>query len=184
MTDDFELDDFEMEEDAPPAEESSNRTFLMVAGILGAIVIISLICMAVYAFLIVPQRRDAESTQIAEVNAQNTQVALASGLTAEAEAWTATPTKTKVPNTATSSPTPVLAPTDTPVLEQPTQDPRTATVAALLTEQAGGNLTTTPTVTQLPSTGFADDAGLTGLFALAAALIVIVFLARRLRTAS
>ncbi len=176
MMDDFDFDDIEMEE-GPPPEEASNRTFLLVAGILGAILILSLILMAVYAMVVVPQRRAA----------QNTQVALASGLTAEAQSWTATPTitRTPLPMTATPSPTLVLAPTDTPAagLAQDRNDQLTATMAALFTQQAANLLTVTPLATELPSTGFADDIGLPGMLSLAGALILIIFFARRLRTA-
>lgn len=184
MMDDFDLDDMELEDESPP-EEASNRTFLLVAGILGAILILSLICMAVYAMYFVPKSRDAKDTQVAEINAQNTVVAFDSAMTAEAQAWTATPTKTptRAPITATPSPTPVLAPTDTPAAmdQAATQNPHTATVAALLTQQAANALTTTPSPTQLPSTGFADDVGIPGLLALAASLVLIIFFARRMR---
>lgn len=63
---------------------------------------------------------------------------------------------------------------------------RTATVAAFLTQAAGGGavLTLTPQSTALPNTGFADEVGLPGLFGLAAALLVVVFLARRARLAN
>jgi LPXTG-motif cell wall-anchored protein len=77
-----------------------------------------------------------------------------------------------------TTPTPVLA-----AGASPTAD-RTATVAFLLTEAAVGRLTITPTASGLPSTGFADDMGVPGLVGLALVLIVVVFLARRLRTAS
>ncbi len=179
----FDFFDDELD-DALPPEEASNRTFLLVAGILGAILILSLILMAVYAMVVVPNRRSAQNTQVAEINAQNTQVAMASGLTAEAQAWTATPTVTRTP-LPTSSPTPVMAPTDTPAaaLAQDDRDAQlTATMAALFTQQAGNLLTVTPVSTQLPATGFADDVGIPGLLALAAAMIVVIFLARRLRT--
>jgi hypothetical protein len=78
-----------------------------------------------------------------------------------------------------------LAPTDTPALEmdEPTVDPRTATVAALLTQQAE-QLTLTPGATELPDTGFMDDVGLPGLVAVAASLVLVIILARRLRTGS
>ncbi len=182
----FDEDEFD---DSPPPEEASNRTFLLVAGILGAILILSLILMAVYAMVVVPNRRAAQNTQIAQINAQNTQVALASGLTAEAQSWTATPTATRTqpPATPTSSPTPVIAPTDTPAAGL-AQDDRasqlTATMGALFTQQASNLLTVTPVSTQLPSTGFADDVGLPGLLALAGAMILVIFLARRLRTSN
>ena len=189
---DFEFEDedgedFENFEDGEIQEgDNDNRTFWIVAGSLGAILVLALVCMVIYAMVFMPQRRDAQSTQAAEINLQNTSVAMAAEMTAHAQAWTLTPTITETPspNTATASPTPVLAPTDTPASgSQATQDPRTATVSALLTQQAGG-LTASPTSTQLPNTGFADDVGIPGMIALAAALVVVIFLARRLRTAN
>jgi hypothetical protein len=144
--------------------------------------------MVVYAMVILPGRRDAQSTQAAQINLQNTQVAEEANMTAQAIAWTPTPTITNTPEpvTATPSQTPVVAATDTPSSPDEsavTADPRTATVSALLTQQAGGG-TATPTATGLPDTGFADDFGIPGMIALAAALVVVIFLARRLRTAS
>jgi LPXTG-motif cell wall-anchored protein len=66
----------------------------------------------------------------------------------------------------------------------PTDLPTTATMAALFTAQAEMNLlTTTPVATALPDTGFADNYSIPALISLAAALVVIIFLARRLRTA-
>ncbi|MEN8172422.1 MAG: hypothetical protein ABFS03_06025 [Chloroflexota bacterium] len=182
---DDEMDEMDSLRDASQPEESSNRTFLLVAGILGAIMILSLILMAVYAMLIVPGRNKSEATQLADINAQNTQVALAAKLTAEARRWTATPTitKTAIPDTPTPSSTPVLVEeaTNTPVSDG-LDDPRTATVAALFTQQAEALLTTTPGATALPDTGFADDVGIPGLLTLAGILVLVVFLARRLRT--
>ncbi len=74
-----------MEDDelAPP-EESGNRTFIIVAGALGAIMLATLICMGIYALVIAPNLSDRRATQVAEINAQNTQVAEAAQLTAEA----------------------------------------------------------------------------------------------------
>ncbi len=112
-----------------------------------------------------------------------------SEMTAEAKSWTSTPsvTPTSAPKTPTPSPTLVLAPTDTPEMGDDagaTVDPRTATVAALFTEQAEKDLTTTPISTGLPDTGFMDNVGVPGLVALAASLVLVIFLARRLRTGS
>jgi len=128
-----------------------------------------------------PQRKDAQSTQAAEINMQNTSIVMAAEMTAQAQAWTYTPTITNTPAPVTPTPsnTPVVAPTDTPGAG-PTQDPRTATVSALLTQQASTQ-TSAPTPT-MPDTGFADDFGIPGMLALAAALVVVIFLARRLRT--
>lgn len=85
--------------------------------------------------------------------------------------------------TATATVTPVVAlPTDTP---SPTEDvfggdPRTQTVEALLTQSA---LTPgVPTTTALPDTGFFEDAGVPGILLVALALVVVIFIARRLRT--
>ena len=190
MMDDYEeydFDEIEDDEDEAPPEESSNRTFIIVAGALGAILILSLVCMAVYAFWYLPPRQAAQQTQVAEINAQNTSVALSSGMTAEAAAWTNTPTitSTEAPNTPTytSSPTSVVVPTDTPDSSGGAAHDPTLTLAALLTAKAGGDLTVTPLPTGLPKTGFADEVGIPGMLALAAALVVIIFLARRLRTA-
>lgn len=188
LMDDFDLDNMEMEEEPKP-EESSNRTFLLVAGILGGVLIISLVCIAIYAMVYLPRSREASSTEMAEINAQNTEVAMLSAMTAEAQAWTATPslTATSAPQSPTPTRTPVVAPTDTPAAgsgagEEEDVDPRTATVAALFTQQAAGALTTTPVSTSLPDTGFMDNAGIPGLVALAASLVLVIFLARRLRT--
>ena len=184
--DDFEFEDNvdDFDDDGVSEGGNDNRTFWLVAGGLGIILILALVCMVVYAMVFMPQRRDAQSTQAAAIQATNEQVSMDAEMTAQAQAWTQTPTitLTQAPNTATPTRTPVLAATDTPAGAQPTADPRTATVSALLTQQAGGG-SVTPTPTQLPDTGFADDIGLPGMVALAAALVVVIFLARRLRNA-
>jgi hypothetical protein len=178
--DDFQDDDFQGSDDG-----NDNRTFWIIAGVLGAILVLALVCMVVYAMMFMPQRRDAQSTQVAEINMQNTSIALAAEMTAQAQAWTYTPTvtNTPLPVTPTPSKTPVVAPTNTPIpgTTVATQDPRTATVSALLTQQAATLTAVAPTPT-IPDTGFADDFGIPGLLALAGALVVVMFLARRLRS--
>jgi hypothetical protein len=182
-----------VEEAGPPPEESNNRTFLIVAGILGSIMLLSLLCLAVFAWQRVPQMRAANATALAEANLQSTAAEFAIQQTSAAQAVTptATPTRTRVPDT----PTPVR-PTNTAVVLQFTNtpiggvDPRTATVAALMT-QAAAIQTTVPAVTAtplsttsaLPGTGFAEDVGAPGLLAMAVLLVGVIFLARRLRTA-
>jgi LPXTG-motif cell wall-anchored protein len=181
------LEDMDNERDdvdeTPPPAESSNRTFLIVAGILGGIMLLALLFLALYALFLAPQRRNQQATQLAMINSQNTQVAEAAQATSQAAKWTATPTATRVPPTATASPTQVLA-APTEVLGTVTQDPRTATVAALLTQAAGAQVSITPTASGLPDTGFAEDVGVPGLVGLTLVLIVVIFLARRLRSAS
>ncbi len=188
---DLDLDDNEYDldpEDSSPPEESGNRTFYIVAGVIGGVMLLSLICLALYALVYQPQRRNSQATQVAAINAQNTQVAQAAVETGLAAQFTATPTVTPIPPTATTSPSPsatlvIAAPTQ--VLASPTID-RTATVSALLTEAAAGRLTPSPTPTSsaLPDTGFAEDVGIPAMVGLALVLVVIIFLTRRLRTAS
>ncbi|MGC8856065.1 MAG: hypothetical protein ACP5QU_04630 [Anaerolineae bacterium] len=165
--------------EAPPPEESSNRTFLIAAGILGGIVLLSIACLAVYALMVVPNQRRAQQQA---ANAQATQNALISaGLTATFAAQIL-PTATLPPP---PTQTPVIASpavTDTPAVT-PTNDPATATVAAALTQAAQAQLTVVPTSTQLPGTGFADEYGAPGLAVMALALVIVIFLARRLRAA-
>ena len=184
---DMDLDDneFDLEpEGTPPPEDSSNRSFYIAAGVIGGVMLLSLIFLALYALVIAPQR-SSSATQTAQsnaINAQATQVAQAAQETSLAALFTFTPTVTMIPLTATASPSPTLViaqPTD--VFVTPTID-RTATVAALLTEAASGRDTATPTPSALPDTGFADEAGVPVMVGLALVLVVIIFLARRLRT--
>ncbi len=191
MLNDFEDLEFEDagEEESLTTSKGSNRTFLIVAGVLGGILLIALLAIAAYAVLYLPGRDTGQQTQVAEINATNTAVAEEAQLTAIAKQVTMTPTFTAtLPPTETptlipsSTSTPVLAPTNTP---DPVDDPSaTETVAALLTQQAdGGGLDATPvpTATALPDTGFADEFGVPGLLLIAGALLVIIILSRRLR---
>jgi LPXTG-motif cell wall-anchored protein len=196
--DDTDLGNDEADE-TPPAEGSSNRTFLIVAGILGGVMLLALLCLGLYALFFAPQRRAQNATQVAQINSQNTQIAEAAAMTAQAAKWTATPTATRIPPSATVTPTQVVAESVEPTEVAGgagTPDPRTATVAALLTQAAGGGtpdprtataaarLTATATASGLPQTGFAEDVGVPGLVGLALALVAVIFLARRFRSAS
>ncbi len=162
--------------DAPPPEENSNRTFLIAAGILGGIVLISLACLAGYYFLnILPNQGNAKANATAQA-IQNAQVAQALTSTAQAAAF---PTATITPTV-----TPLVAlPSATVTLAAPTTDPATATIGAALTQAALAQLTHVPTSTRLPGTGFADEYGAPGLVFMGMALIAVIFLARRLRVA-
>jgi hypothetical protein len=159
--------------DAAPPEESSNRTFLVAAGILGGIVLLSIACLAGYALLILPGQQQASADNIA---ATQNAVRISEALTSTAQAF--------VLPTATVSPTPVLAQPTASTTPQPTstKDPATATVAAALTQAAIAQLTVVPVSTALPGTGFADEYGVPGLVVMALALLTVVLLARRLRT--
>jgi len=193
---DFDNLDFEdvSSEETISTSRGSNRTFLIVAGVLGGILLLALLAIAAYAVLYLPSRETSQGTQVAGINATNTAVAEEAQLTAVGKQITLTPTFTATsPPTVTptmtpsSTSTPVLAPTNTPEpADEGTPDPATETVAALLTQQAGGgdDATPIPTSTALPDTGFADDFGVPGLFLVAGILMVIIILSRRLRAST
>lgn len=161
-----------------PPEESSNRTFLIAAGILGGIVLLSIACLAGYALLFLPSQRNTQQQAATAQAIQNAQVAAALTATAQAVSFptaTATPPPTQTPVIAQATATTIPS-TNTP-------DPATATVAAALTQAAQAQLTHVPTSTALPGTGFADQYGAPGLVIVGMALIGVIFLARRLRAA-
>ena len=195
--DNLEFEEIDSEETIATSR-GSNRTFLVVAGILGGILLIALLAIAGYALVILPGRDTGQQTQVAAINATNTAIAEEARLTAIVMRGTLTPiftatlppvTETLTPaptNIPTNTATPVLAPTNTPEpTSEGTQDPGTATVAALLTQQAEeGEETPIPTATALPETGFADDFGVPGLLLVAGVLMVVIILSRRLRVSS
>ena len=123
---DFDIDD------VPPPEETGNRTFIIIASVLGAIAVIALICIVVYAAILRPLNRDREATQVAQLNAQNTEVAFQITQTLLAKSFTATPTpnptatptktKTPLPPTATLIPE-VVEDTPTETAVPPTATP-------------------------------------------------------------
>lgn len=185
-----EGNNFNLEPPSPlPPEEGSNRTFLIVAGVLGALVLLTLVCIAGYVFLLGPRLSAQRSATQTAVFATNAKVANQMTATALAKQWTATPlpsptalpTATPLPATPTNSPTPVVAqPSNTPIA---TIDPLTATVAALQTQVAATQLALTAQATGMPKTGFADQVGLPGLVILALVFVAVILLARRLRKA-
>lgn len=179
MLDDIDRDD--PQEERP--QRSGNNRFVALAGILGAILLLALIAVAIYALVILPAQQAPPVEPDAELSIQQTATALA--LAAQA-------TDTTAP-TSTTSPTP--APSDTPTATPVTPiftaaaGGATATVNALLTEAAQaltatpGGPTATPSSTpsSLPDTGFADEFGFPGLIAAAGLLLVVIVFARRLR---
>jgi hypothetical protein len=177
----YEGDDLNFDDEETPPEESSNRTFLIAAGILGGIVLLSIACLAGYALIILPQQRAAQQT--GEENAlatQNAQVNDALTATGVAFDLSQTPQATM---TFTLTNTPVVAqPTETNTPENTeTPDPATQTLAAGFTQLAESTSTIVLTSTALPTSGFADEVGLPGLVIAAMVLVAVIFLARRLR---
>lgn len=193
----FETED--VTEESQPA--SSNRTFKIAIGVLGGIIALALIALAVVYLLRQGQSGTPLVDQSAEIYAQNTATAgaaTAGAATVRAallsvgtqQAATEAPTNTPVIAVATNTPEPPPV-TETVVPEVGGGlDPaaRTATVSAFLTQiAAGGTLTPAPagptaTATALPNTGFADDLRLPTLGAVTLGLLLVIILARRLRT--
>jgi len=191
-----DMNDVEQElgEEKPP-EQNGNRNFMIIAGILAGIMVLALLCIAGLALIrYLPGQRSAQDAN-ATNEAQATAIALSASQTASAPRATATKTPTAVPtNTQVPTKTPVIVvgPTKTP-----TVDIAMATANALSTLTAQGSITplapttqptlqTTlrPTSTALPTTGIAEELGTPGLMSVAFILVVIIFLMRRLRTAS
>jgi hypothetical protein len=183
-----DMNDVEQElgEEKPP-QRNGNRTFLIIAGTLGGIMVLALLCIAGLAiFKYLPGQRANQSA-----NETNVALATASALAASQTVSAPTVTATLRP---TAVPTNTKAPTNTPVIvlgptKSPTIDIALATRNALLTQTArvtGTPIqpTSRPTTTALPGTGIGEELGAPGLVTAAFVLVVIIFLMRRLRTAS
>lgn len=166
-----------------PEKKPSGRNFLLAIGILGVILLLALILLLLVAPKIIAQQQANQLEQVAQINAKNTATALAATNQAIKAQATATLqavllTKTPVVVLATSTPQPGAERT----LLSPNE---LATVHALQTQMAGGGTTyPAPTSTALPTTGFADEFGLPGILGLAAVLIAVVFISRKLRTSA
>jgi len=167
-----------------PAATSSNRTFTIAVGILGGLVLLTIICVLVYAFIIGPRLSSSSASAQTTAEAHNAQIAQAMTATMEASLWTATALPTSVvPATRTPSPTAVVnLPSQTPT---DVYDSMTATMEALYTQAAIAQLTPTSTLVlpegSLPEGGFTDRYGIPGLLIIAAVLVVVIFMARRMR---
>ncbi len=189
------LEEEEEEEEKP----GGNRGFMLAVGIIAAVVVLMVILGVVYAFVIAPNARASQSQQVAQVNAQNTAIAMQGTATemyneamrAQKATLDAMPTATKPPTN-----TPVVAPTHTNT-PAPTQPPaataangQTETVVAFstmaagtLTAQATLGLTPQPTATGLADTGIMDEIGFPWVIGLAVLLVVVIIVSRRLRMA-
>ena len=190
----------DLQEEPNPPEESSNRTFLIIAGVLGAIALLALVCIAVYALVLAPRNKSSQNAQRSTLEAQGTAVqeiinatSTANEMAAIIAAYTHTPTNTTLPPTftATATQTPVVViPTTALVMATDTPNAQTATAMSLFatldanaTRLASTFTARPPNATSIPNTGFADDIGLPALLGMAVLLVVVIFLARRLRTA-
>ncbi|HZK60636.1 MAG TPA: hypothetical protein VFC41_01080 [Anaerovoracaceae bacterium] len=183
----------------PENNGSNNRAFIVGIAALGGVVVLAIIAMIVYVLFFRPKTSADLQNQAAQIQAQNTAISLIATQTAEFNNSQATqkaaPTNTQIAPSATSV---VAEATATTISDQERtsvasgSDPaaRTATVAAFQTQAAAAALGTVfpgstamaqGTSTALPTTGFADEVGLPALVGAAIALIIIIFLARRMR---
>jgi hypothetical protein len=174
-----------MEEATPPPEENNNRPFLIAVAVLGGIFLLLLLCIAAYVVLFQPRIRAQNQAREATALAQNAGTASAATLTVEARSFTATftaPRPTDTPPRATNTLVVAAAlATETP---QPTTPAvSSGTLQALQTTVAAGKSLTPGVTGTITRAGWADEAGAPTLIMIAAVLIVVIFLARRLRTA-
>lgn len=191
----YEEPDFDNpEEDALPEESNNNRTFLIAAGILGGIILLSIACLVgVYLFTRNANKAvDAQATVVA-ITSTASENFISTSLTATSAAViqpsaTLAPTNTMVVNIPTvtvsaSTPDPNATAASGGVGAASTSVAATATVGAALTQAAIAQLTIVPTTTALPKTGFMDEFGVPGLVVMSLAFIIVILLARRLRFA-
>ena len=201
MLDDKDLDLSEQPQPGPP-KRSGGRSFIRVAGLLGALMLLSLVGLAFYALVILPQQQAAAPEGPSSIQLTNTAVAHALQTTSTSTP-TATRTSTRTP-TSRATPRPPTA-TNTPltplftVTGSPTVNSASQTVSSLLTQAAlaqtqaaatagptaTGGPTETPSVTAsaLPQSGFGDSSDAPLLLGMAVFLLMVIFAARRLRSA-
>lgn len=193
-----------------PVKKGPNRTFITIVAVVGAVLVLTVL--ALVAIVLIGRNTTAKrfAEQAAQINATNTVIAQVQLETAAAESKRMTekalpPTWTPTSPAPSNTPRPVM--TSTTAAGVIDSAARTATIAAFLTQVSAN--TAAPTVTSavqqattavvrsatprgtvratstaLPTTGFAEDAGLPGMFGLALALVVIIVLVRRLRLSS
>lgn len=196
---DLDFSNYEQQPQKPP---QGNRTFLVIAGVLGAVILVALLAAAAYAVLVLPKQNANRAEQAIQVNAQNTATVMAAtsiGMTEMAPTNTPEPTATNTPEpTATQEPKQpeaAVAVTELAVGGGMTEDiAMTATVSALLTQAADSKpgaveVTAVPlgdpsaAATALPNTGFADEMGIPSVVGLGFLFIVLIVVTRRARTA-
>ncbi len=112
MTQPFVDDQLEPGEDEEAqGGEGQNRAFILVAIGLGGLFVVGLICIGLYAFVVAPQQRGQRETAVANINANNTQVAIDAANTANPPTATSLPTEIPL-----DTPIPLALITDTPVI--------------------------------------------------------------------
>ncbi|HWQ45472.1 MAG TPA: hypothetical protein VN376_01325 [Longilinea sp.] len=199
--DDSQFDDIFSEEEEisseqQPRKPAANRGFMTLVGIIGGVMVLGVIALLYGIFFIMPQNNAQQAQQAAVIYAANTATSMAATQQAATAFFLMTPSATIQPTaTNTAVNTPVVAPTATNTPEGgdahgnvSPEMAATQTLSAQLTAMAagggGGALTVTPygTPGTMPATGFGDEFGFPVLIGIGAILLVLIFVARRLRT--
>jgi cytoskeletal protein RodZ len=148
--------------DEPEIVTAPRRSFVTIAAILGAFLVVALLGIGIYSLVILPQRQAAELESMAAET--STAVALAALITnpptaSQTASNTPTPTNTTLPtNTSTSANTATFTPSasnNTEVATEQESNTEVATVQESAT-QVGSNLLTQAAVAQTESAASAD----------------------------
>lgn len=177
-----EFGQFNLGPDRPSKSKFNAKPLLTVLGIIVAIGIIGAITAAFVYYYLLPQSRQASQNGVEQQNAAATATVIMMTQEANISIWSTATARARP--TQTLEKTPTAQASKTPTVG--TADPRTATVAVLMTQAAAARMTATymGTAGILPKTGFADEVGLPGLVSLSLVLMVVIFLVRRLRISS
>ncbi|MBN2007326.1 MAG: hypothetical protein JXA21_28520 [Anaerolineae bacterium] len=190
-------DEEETAADEATAGEGSNRTFIIIAGVLGGLLLCAIAAFAIWAFVVYPNMNKVPAVP-------ETLDVIPTETSTPAPTWTPTPSATATPTarpTATPTPTPVI---HTPVAEGTVEGGEnggtdgdvnanveaTGTPSAIRRSPTPGTLAQSPTVTpratrtattsggeQTPKSGLGEVVLVIG----AVLLLGVLFTARRLR---
>lgn len=148
--------DYSQYEDTPEPKGSGNRTFAIIAGILGVIIVLALVGGAAYALFIMPEQAVQQADLAAKISAENTATIMAAtseSLLAAAASDTPEPASAPTQEPVVAAAVPAMVATEPasaaaaaqPQDAQPTADSgMQATVVALLTQSAGGIVQAAP----------------------------------------
>ena len=187
-----------------PEEESTNRPFIIASVALGGLFVAGLLALGLYAFKIRPAQAVASATQVAEINASNTQVAEYAEATSIAQVAAVLVTESEQQaleesvTSSASSEAIVVAPAEPVSVVQLAENAGTNSAVSStasnnkVSSTSRGNrdvavgATAIPMVAvssaeALPDTGFADEVGIPVLLFTALGLLVVVIVSRSVR---
>lgn len=184
-----------------PEEESTNRPFIIASVALGGLFVAGLVALGMYAFKIRPAQATASATQVAEINASNTQVAEYAEATSVAQVAAVLVPETEqqariaAESRSESSEDVVVAPAEPVAIAQSgeisTSSSGSASSADKVVSRGRGadvatGVTAIPLVAvssaeALPDTGFADEVGIPVLLFTALGLLSVVVVTRSVR---